>query len=70
MELNKWYKLDAHMENEFISLASKINRQIVHYMRGRPFQVIELEQGDNNGIYAIRFENEEPITRLKALPQF
>lgn len=70
MELNKWYKLDANMEDEFIRLAPKINREIARYMANRPFQVIELEQSDNNGIYVIRFENEEPITRLKALPQF
>lgn len=70
MELNKWYQLEEKNVQEFIELAPNINREIVAYLRGRSFKVTAFEDGDSEGVYAIQFEGEEPISRLRAMPKF
>ncbi|WWP52301.1 hypothetical protein [Enterobacter phage ZX14] len=70
MELNKWYKLEEKNVQDFIELAPNINREIVAYLRGRSFKVVAFEDGDPDGVYAIQFEGEEPISRLRAMPKF
>lgn len=70
MELNKWYVLEEKNVDEFIRLASKLNRGIVAYLRGRKFEVVSFEEGDSDGVFEIRFEGGETISRLEALPHF
>lgn len=70
MELNKWYQLEEKNVQDFIEQAPTVNREIVAYLRGRKFEVVSFEDGDPDGVYAIRFKDEDAISRLEALPQF
>lgn len=70
MELNKWYVLEEKNVDEFIRLAPKVNRPIVGYLSGRKFEVTAFEDDDSDGIFEIRFEDGESISRLEALPEF
>lgn len=69
MQLNKWYTLKD--SNSFISYAPTLNKAIVSYLDGRPFQVVEFDEEDSDGIKGIRFEDSTTtLYRNTALPEF